>query len=319
MAVGLDRAGVDLLEGSASAIGCELLCRKPYMNGALPFGCGQCLPCRINRRRQWTWRQVFEGFLHEESSFVTLTYGPDYIPAGGNLRPRDLQLFLKRLRYSIGARKVRYVAVGEYGETTLRPHYHLSLFGLSGFTLLDGGRSGQDAIAMAWGSGHVGVGEFNAHTANYVAGYVVKKLVDRKSGALEGKVPEFGRMSRRPGIGADACLTLAKQICEDGHAMALLEETGDIPRELRLGKRKIPLGRFMLQKLRTAIGFTPEYIQYIKQSGAYEKSVEMSALLTRAFEAEENPTYKSVYMAESSQKILNVESRASVFRKRGSL
>lgn len=310
---------VGLSGGFASATGCELLCRKPFMRGALPFGCGQCMPCRINRRRQWTWRQVFEGFLHEESSFVTLTYGPENLPAGGNLSPRDLQLFLKRLRSLIEPRKVRYIAVGEYGENTLRPHYHLSLFGLSGFTVLDGGRSGQDAISMAWGAGHIGVGEFNAHTANYVAGYVVKKLVDRKSGQLEGLVPEFGRMSRRPGIGADACLTIAKQICEDGHAMALLEETGDVPRELRMGQRKIPLGRFMLSKLRAAIGFTPEYIERIKQAGAYESSFEMSALLQAAFSTEENPTYKTAYLSNSIQKILNVESRASVFRKRGSL
>lgn len=299
-----------------------MLCRAPFLRGIVPYGCGQCLPCRINRRRQWTWRQVFESLLHEENCFVTLTYGPDYLPSGGSLEPRDLQLFIKRLRFLLGSRKVRYVAVGEYGENTYRPHYHLSLFGMSGYSVLDGVKaptSGQLAIERCWKLGFVGVGDFNEKTAQYVSSYVVKKLKDRTDPQMAGLYPEFGRMSRRPGIGHGAMSIIAKSLCDSGHGMALIEETGDVPRELQIGKRKIPLGRYLLSKLREAIGFTPEWIEEIKAKGTYESSVEMLALLDRAFALEEVPTPKSAYLLEKNQMILNVEGRAKVWRKKHQL
>ena len=47
------------------------------------------------------------------------------------LYPRDLQLFMKRLRKYISFNyneKVRYYAIGEYGTRSLRPHWHILLF-----------------------------------------------------------------------------------------------------------------------------------------------------------------------------------------------
>lgn len=299
-----------------------MLCRNPFLHGIVPYGCGQCLPCRINRRRQWTWRQVFESLCHESSCFVTLTYGPDTLPDGGNLEPRDLQLFLKRLRFHLGSGRVRYVAVGEYGEKTYRPHYHLSLFGMSGHSVHNARSAvstGEQLIKRSWDLGFVGLGDFNEKTAQYVSSYVVKKLADRTDPVIGNLVPEFGRMSRRPGIGGEAVKVIAKALCDNGHGMALLEETGDIPHELQIGRRKIPLGRYLLAKLREAVGFTPEYIAEIKQKGAYESSVEMLALLDRAFAVEAVPSPKSAYLLDASQKIANVEARSKVWRSKRSL
>lgn len=49
----------------------------------------------------------------------------EYIPY---LNKYDLQLFLKRLRKYYGQIKIRFHAVGEYGPSHFRPHYHLLLW-----------------------------------------------------------------------------------------------------------------------------------------------------------------------------------------------
>ena len=45
-----------------------------------------------------------------------------------SINKKDIQKFLKRLRYYFKGRRIRYYYVGEYGERTDRPHYHMALF-----------------------------------------------------------------------------------------------------------------------------------------------------------------------------------------------
>lgn len=80
-----------------------MLCKNPYMKGVLAFGCGQCNPCRINRRRLWTHRIMLESLKHGDSSFVTLTY--ETLPSDGSLVPKDLQNFMKYLRMRVSPKK----------------------------------------------------------------------------------------------------------------------------------------------------------------------------------------------------------------------
>lgn len=297
------------------------------MGGAVPFGCGQCLPCRVNRRRQWMWRQFLESLSHDENSFITLTYDEKNLPPGGSLEQNVVSGTIKRIRSTIAPKRLRYFYVGEYGDQTYRPHYHISLFGLSAHTLCEvSSPSGGTILATfaqivqnSWNRGFTKVDEFNELTAQYVAGYVVKKLTNFNDPRLQGRVPEFARMSRRPGLGAAAMEIIATTLCESGHGMALIEDTGDVPRSLRIGRRTIPLGRYLLRRLREAVGFTPEYIQHIKQSGAYEKSVEMLSLLLAAQQNTPLATAKSAYLTEITQKLRQVESRASLHRKKGLL
>ncbi len=108
------------------------MCKDPYS----PFedihvGCGRCLFCRINHAREWQHRLLLEASTWEVSIFATLTYDTMRTPYDGSLIPRDLKLFMKRLRKRMEPLRIRFYAVGEYGEDEAEhPHYHLALFGV---------------------------------------------------------------------------------------------------------------------------------------------------------------------------------------------
>lgn len=269
------------------------------------------------------WRQFFESLCHEENCFVTLTYRDEDLPANNSLQPSHLQLWLKRFRKSIAPRKVRFFAVGEYGqdgERQFNPHYHLSLFGVSGFSDWVGSRQRllgvAQEIASTWPYGNIDCKEFNEATASYVAGYTVKKLTAAGDPRLKGRTPEFMRSSRRPGLGADAMPIIAQQLMSSGHF------SGDVPRQLKLGRKNIPLGRYLLQKAREACGMTPEQIQKVKNVVTMERSLEMLALFKDGLDASPGSpvTATSVYKKEVHQRLLNAESRYKIFEaKRGKL
>lgn len=295
-----------------------MLCKKPFLRGNIPFGCGQCLPCRVNRRRQWMWRQFFESLSHDDNCFLTLTYRDEDLPGLNSLEPLHLQLWLKRFRLSVLPLRVRFFAVGEYGDENERPHYHLSLFGVSQDTVgaLASSRNQWDPrriILPSWPYGEVYVAEFNELTAQYVAGYVVKKLTSPEDVRLNGRKPEFARMSRRPGIGRAAMSIVASALSMSGH----VDHSPDVPPQLQIGRRKIPLGRYLLRALREAVGFTPEYIETLKQTGAYKSSLEMSALLEAAIADAPLSSPKTAYLASVQQKIRQVETRTTIWKKKG--
>lgn len=272
------------------------------------------MPCRINRGRQWTWRQYLESLCHEENCFVTLTYDDEHLPVDGNLEPKQLQMFIKRLRWAVKPLQFRFFAVGEYGEVSIRPHYHLSLFGVSGFTVVQRGdkiRVGTDIIAECWGKGFVGVHEFNEATAQYTCGYIVKKLKDRKDGR-EFIVPEFARMSLRPCLGSGAADIITKSLLQSVQSW----ESGDVPRELRMGSRKIPLGRHMLRMLRERIGFTDDYIAQIKEDISFNRSLDLLAVFANS---PDDLTITDTYVKEVKAKIEQVEARYNLWRSKRSL
>jgi len=108
---------------------------------------------------------------------------------------------------------MRYYAVGEYGDESLRPHYHACVFGHS-FT--EGRIILRETptllwttmpLERAWGLGNVSVGALNFKTARYTASYVTKKLrskqqyvrVDEASGELIPLEQPRAYMSRNLG------------------------------------------------------------------------------------------------------------------------
>lgn len=239
------------------------------MAGPVPFGCGQCLPCRIQKRRLWTWRMFYESQQHEQSCFVTLTYNQEHVPADGSLVPDHPKDWLKRLRRRIEPRRLRYFAVGEYGDVSQRPHYHAILFGV--------GQTDAKHVEQSWPYGFTLVGEFNQYTAQYVAGYVVKKLTKADDPRLKGRYPEFARMSLKPGIGADAMQLIANQLHTDA-GLNHLSNTGDVPLFLTVGGKQIPLGRYLRQKLREEMGMPKWMTDEAKKQTSLARSQEMRAL-----------------------------------------
>lgn len=303
-----------------------MLCKKPYMGGTSPYGCGQCLPCRINKSRQKMWRQLLESFSHEHCAFVTLTYNDKYLPANLSLEPDHLSLWLKRLRKRVAPIALRFFASGEYGTEGTRginPHYHVSLFGLSGHTDEHGSGNRRflrhagaaQIISDTWGMGDVWTREFNAATALYVSKYTIKKMTSPDDPRLNGLHPEFCRASNRPGIGA-ATIPLIARLLSSSSGVEAMEKNGDVPRHVALGKKPIPLDRYMLQKLREGVGFTPEYIATLKLNTQQEKQIELLSLLSTALDDPETfASPSTVYAKEVRQRILNAESQFKLWGK----
>jgi len=163
---------------------------------------------------------MHEASLFESNHFLTLTYDPETLPEHGDLTPRDVTLFWKKLRKRFSGQKIRYVAAGEYGEKTSRPHYHAIAFGLQlpDLKAHDKNDRGEilyksELLNKIWGLGNCIVGDVTYQSCGYVAGYLLKDIksdyandgsyqhFNQNTGELTPRRRPFGRYSNRPGIG----------------------------------------------------------------------------------------------------------------------
>lgn len=300
-----------------------MLCKKPYMIGVMPCGCGQCMPCRINRRRLWTSRMMLESVKHAGSSFVTLTYNQENVPHVGNSKrgrilsceiPRretlfhpDVQRFLKKLRQQVAPRKIRFFLVGEYGDTTFRPHYHAAIFGLSAIEA--GGLDGKFGLVQkSWANGHTFCGNLTPESAAYVAGYVTKKMTKKDDPRLNGRNPEYARMSLRPGIGAPAMSDIS-DVLRTPYAQMEIDAIGDVPGILHSGNKKMPLGRYLRRVLRKQLGGNGDTPEIAVKNYA----LKMRVLLEDHAKTSPNPSFGAKAIIDIfKQKVLNLESKALI-------
>lgn len=91
-----------------------------------PKACGNCWRCRQNYMNDYVGRCLAEAATSVAYCVLNLTYADRHDLADKILMPDHFQLFMKRLR-RVG-HKVRYLAVGEYGELKGRTHFHVLLF-----------------------------------------------------------------------------------------------------------------------------------------------------------------------------------------------
>lgn len=210
-------------------------------NCALP--CGKCLGCRTARATEWARRCEHEAKQYRWNTFLTLTYADDKLPAEG-LRPYDLTNFIKRLRKRALNRNndaimrddrlpIRYLACGEYGETTGRPHYHALLFnaGFRDRKQVAKDLYESDILRELWPFGQHKLGDATPAAANYIAQYALKKqaqhlisewrrayicdIKTRDHITRDGEIltpPPFQHMSLKPAIGATWAATYYKDM-----------------------------------------------------------------------------------------------------------
>lgn len=237
-----------------------MLCKFPVdLKGGGCRKCGQCLPCVINERRVWTHRIMLESMLYAKNAFVTLTLRDVSLPDNRSVNPDHHRLFINNLRtqwYDLTGDRIRYYMCGEYGDKTFRPHYHYALFNFP--TCLGPGPTYVskkyfpcrcrvcEFVSKIWGRGHVFIGNLEADSAAYVAGYVTKKLTkpdDPRLVCSDGSIlhPEFSRKSTVPGLGFDAVPAI--------YQMYVRCKLPDLPCSLKHSGKSLPLGRFMMEKL----------------------------------------------------------------------
>ena len=146
--------------------------------------CGKCIGCRLNYAREWALRCVHEAKMHDNNSFITLTFNDEHLPKDGSLNVATFQRFMKRLR--AGTKKqLRFFHSGEYGEKYGRPHYHALIFGydfpdkkihyknkknpsLNLYT--------SEELLKYWPYGHNMIGNLTYESASYTARYILKKI-----------------------------------------------------------------------------------------------------------------------------------------------
>lgn len=257
-----------------------MMCKHPIITKntgpEVPLPCGQCLPCRINHRRVLTHRMMLEQSTSSCSSFLTLTYSDDNLPkefhdkisgqvfSDFSVVPDHHTSFVKRLRRAIAPSKFRFFMCGEYGELTGRPHYHYALFGYPSCLTPKAPVKGKfvpclckncQVIQSVWPYGHIFLGSLTQSSAQYVCGYVTKKLTsdrtDYSQSRLLGRHPEFTRASRMPGLGHEAATAYGERI------KPYVSSISDIPPYLVHNGRKWPLGRYLNGKIYEATGLPP--------------------------------------------------------------
>lgn len=203
--------------------------------------CKHCTCCMRTYRREWAYRLMCESLESSESMFITLTVDDEHLPAvfpNRSLQHKPFQDFMKRLRICLSRGfeydfvphfthssllgkidhltkrcfyqrdKIRFYMCGEYGDVTMRPHYHCCIFGARFPDAYFAKKVGHElyytspTLLKLWPFGKMSLfSDVTPSSAAYVAGYVDKKLEKGQEyfKAL-GLMPEYVRMSNGLGL-----------------------------------------------------------------------------------------------------------------------
>lgn len=207
------------------------MCLNPIMLKDGQFvPCRKCSQCRMSRAREWAVRCHFERQKHLLSSFITLTYAPEFNPI--HLVKKDVQDFIKRLRKFISPIKIKYFLCGEYGDRQLRPHYHIIVFGYDFPDKMQLGTSKRgypyyrsEILSSLWKFGLHTVQDVSFNTCVYSALYANK--APKALPVHLQEYPEFNLMSQglgNDGIISDMCIFLeTDEIYIDGRKYKIPE------------------------------------------------------------------------------------------------
>lgn len=170
--------------------------------------CGKCEGCRVDKANANATKAYLESQNWPYNAFLTLTYSNEHLPKKRTLLKADLQKFWKRLRKHIYPQRIKYLACGEYGPTTLRPHYHAAVFNYWPNDAIPYKKNEvgdmlytSEKLNKIWGKGYVIIGNLTYESAAYIARYVYKKAFGADKIPLkQNKTPEYTTCSKRPGL-----------------------------------------------------------------------------------------------------------------------
>lgn len=256
-----------------------------------PIPCGNCAECKAEEQKQKAFRIAKELEYHENNIMVTFTYDDEHLPINTvideetgeikqvpTLQIKDMQRVLNSLQKHFKGFRKAYC--GEYGKNeeyidskgnkrigTERPHYHCILYGIKfedmrfyKYSVCEWSRQKNklyksDWLTKLWGMGHVDLNEANYETANYIAGYVTKKMKDKKKKQdyeNEGRVAPFLQTSRKPGLAYKYFEENKEKFKEDGLHYIMTKK----------GLKEIKPGRYFDKILEKE---DPELLQQLKK------------------------------------------------------
>lgn len=180
---------------------------KEYRTDVVP--CGKCPSCLKRRQSGWIFRLDQEMRRSSSSAFLTLTYDQKNLPWSLNGLPtldkEHHKLFMKRLRrtiernfsYEMGQRKIKYYSCGEYGSSTLRPHYHSIIFNLPKSYF-----EAPQLLTRDWQYGNTMMSPCTPGRIGYVTKYINKTVyTDGRLHQEDDRQKEFSLMSN--GLGSN--------------------------------------------------------------------------------------------------------------------
>lgn len=256
--------------------------------------CGQCLECKLSLAKQWTLRLQKEFEVSKSCIFLTLTYSDKYLNFGRNFK-KDIQNFFHYLRdylnhiYKI---KIKFYCVFEYGEESLRPHFHAIIYDYPYEFLEQVNEVDYRSVLIDkyWIFGFNTIQkEPNTKQLRYVAGYVQKKLKNDlefyKSKGLE--VP-FMICSR--GLGSK----WLKQNIKDIHTNELFTYKDD-----KLQKSSFP--RYFVKKTEE---FSPELYDLIKKESERSSSLYSKGIRRLSYNNQLDYFKNKKYKSNNTNKLL---------------
>lgn len=202
---------------------------RPIINpeGDLILPCGKCKECISKRALEWALRARHEMAMHNENSFITLTYDEKNLKSEFIIKP-DFQNFMKRLRKKL-QRNIRYMVSYEYGSQKFRPHMHAIIFGWdpANQKKLKKTSSGHQLftspdLEKLWDKGFHSIGTANEKTAYYIASYALKGNKRSCTNHETGEVISLADtmdVSKRPAIGYNYLQANAKQLIDSGEML----------------------------------------------------------------------------------------------------
>ncbi len=247
--------------------------------------CGQCTECRLQKSRDWGTKGHLQMLYEKPNTnwFITFTYSDEYLPThhtvdtetgevfeGISINKIDMEKMWKRLRKRYPTAHIKYLAAGEYGGKTMRPHYHAIIYGLPldttqfekigmsklmqpEWTTKELTESPDNHTMPIWPYGNITIGEATFEAIAYVARYTMKKATNHYEDwwyKSQGIMPEWLHWSN--GIGMQYYKDYRDKIYQTDSVPVKNKKTGKLV--------KPPLSYDRKYK-----EYDPEHFEYIKQ------------------------------------------------------